>query len=95
MILKNAFSQPLDASICSTNLVMVQECKFVAKPNFLNKEANFTINNTNIWVNLGCFSGISCCERRNFDMMKSMQLSFVDFFTASRRFGQRIPELFP
>lgn len=65
MFLKNAFSQPLDASICSTNLVMVQECKFVVKPNFLNKEANFTINNTNIWVNLGCFSGISCCERRN------------------------------
>ena len=40
------------------------------------------------------FSGLSSCERQNFDMMKS-QLSCVDCFTASLRFGQKIPELLP
>ena len=45
----------------------------------------------------GFFPGIFICERQNFDMMKS-QLSltrFVDCFTASRRFGQKLPELLP
>ena len=48
---------------------------------------------THISVNLAFFSGISSCERQNFDMMKS-QLSCVDF-TASRRFGKKNPELLP
>ena len=51
-------------------------------------------NKTHICVNLGLFSGISSCERQNFDMIK-FQLSFVDCVTASRRFGQKIPELLP
>ena len=42
----------------------------------------------------GFFPGISICQRQNFDMMKS-QSSFVDCFTASRRFGQKLPELLP
>ena len=49
-------------------------------------------NKTHICVNLGFFSGISSCERQNFDMMKS-QLSFVDCFTASQCFGQKLAEL--
>ena len=52
------------------------------------------MNKAQICVNLGLFSGISSCERQNFDMMKS-QLSFVDCFTASPRFGQNIAELMP
>ena len=62
-----------------------------------NIELSYTIvllNKTYICMKLGFFSGISSHERQNFDMMKP-QLSFVDCFTASRRFGQKIPELLP
>ena len=47
-------------------------------------------NKTHICVNLGFFSGISSCERQNFDMMKSQLLLL---FYSYRRFGQKILEL--
>ena len=39
------------------------------------------VNKTHMCVNLGFFPGISSCERRKVDTMKS-QLSFADCFTA-------------
>ena len=38
----------LGASICSTNLVMLQEWEVVAKPNCFNSNANFTANKRNV-----------------------------------------------
>ena len=62
------------------------------KPLLFFSETDLIYNKTHICVNLGFLSGISSCERQNFDMMKS-QLSFVDCFTASRRFGQKVTEI--